>query len=128
MALTKALLFLFRLSSQVTNDNTSPSEARIAQSPSFCNGVEYTISLWVIGDCDGTGSCAASGPVRIQIVTDIGFSTDMTLTNSGPDDWQELTYTFTWTGGDGLSPVMIDVFMDNENNSIGLDDITISFA
>ncbi|OAL32916.1 hypothetical protein AYO20_07707 [Fonsecaea nubica] len=113
---------------QVTNTGTSPSEARIAQSPTFCNGVDYTISLWAIGDCNSAAQCAGFSSVRVQIVTDIGFSTDFTLSNIGPADWQELTYTFTWTAGTGLSPVLIDVFMDNQNESIGLDDISISFA
>ncbi|KAH0843983.1 hypothetical protein FOPE_08807 [Fonsecaea pedrosoi] len=113
---------------QVTNTGTSPTEARIAQSPTFCNGIDYTITLWAIGDCNGAAQCAGFSSVRLQIVTDIGFSTDFTISNTGPADWQELTYTFTWTAGTGLSPVLINVFMDNQNESIGLDDISISFA
>jgi hypothetical protein len=118
---------------QFTSTQSSPLEVRIAQSPSFCAGVEYTITFWAIGDCSGVGlglcsANAAQENVYFQIATNLAFSPLFYPTNVGTTDWQQFSWTFTWTGGNGLSPVMLDIFINEGSDSVGVDDILISFA
>jgi hypothetical protein len=88
--------------------------------------VAYTVTIYAVGDCGG--SCVGSTDLSLQIATLEGFSPVYYIQSAGTSDYEEFTYTFVWTGDDGLSPVMVDVFLTSDGEAVALDDISVSYA
>lgn len=111
----------------VYNGANGGIEVRIAQSPYFCAGVAYKITLDASGKC-GSGSCAGSTDLGLQIATDYGYSQVFFIQSDAPSGYTTFEWTFTWNNGNTLNPVMIDLFIYNEGESIAIDNISISYA
>jgi len=111
----------------IYNGASGEIEVRLAQSSYFCAGVAYKVAFEASGKC-GSGSCAGSGDLGLQITTFYGYSQIFQIQSNAPSGYTTFEWTFTWNNGNTLSPVMFDLFIDNEGESIAIDNIAIGYA